>query len=82
MRNQVQTKYINFPDGLLIKDYKIVSYLQGNEICKCKGLTLDHFEVVGFMRKSKSQLTKIEYIHLIAHRTLEGQETVLILQKK
>ena len=82
MRNQIATKYLNIPKGLLIKEYKIVSYLQGNEICKCKGLTLDHFETISFMRKSKSQLKKVEYVHVIGHRTLEKQETILILQPK
>lgn len=75
------TRFIGFPDETEPRDYRIVSYIQGNEVCTCKSLTFDHFNVISFQRASKSQLTKIDYIHAIGNKTREKQNTWLVLQR-
>lgn len=64
------------------KDYYLESYLQGSEICITKGLKYDNFDCISFFRRSKSQLTNIEYIHAIGSRTHEKQNVMLILRKR
>ncbi len=81
MKNETKPTVFAGFDEINPKDYFLESYLQGTEVCKTQGLNYDHFDQVSFLRTSKSQLTKIEYIHAIGSRTHEKQNVILILKK-
>lgn len=70
---------INFPKD--IDEYKVVGYLVGNRVDKCKSLTVYHFDTVQYVKHSTNPIQKGEYIHAIGYRIKEQTEYILILER-
>jgi hypothetical protein len=82
MNHETQPTVFSGFDEYNHKDYFLESYIQGSEVCTTKGLNYDNFDQVIFFRASKSQLTKIEYVHAIGSRNADKQNVMLILKKR
>ena len=79
-RPQKLLRFINFPKE--IDDFRVVGYLVGNRVDKCKSLTVYHFDTIQFVKYTTNPIQKGEYIHAIGYRIKEQTTHVLILEKR
>jgi hypothetical protein len=80
LRTQQLTRFINFTED--IDRFKVVGYLVGNRVDKCKSLTVYNFDTIQRIKQSTNPIQKGEYTQALGYRIKEGITHVLILKKR
>lgn len=81
-RNQALTRLLMFPEWFDKTEWEVYEYLQGSNMCKEKGLTIDWFNVVSFENFEPCQIKKIWVIQAKAMQHGKPQRTITLKRKK
>jgi hypothetical protein len=78
----IKDQQIYSPFDIDLDNYEVYGYLCGERVDKVKGLSLAHFDSLQVIKKSKNANNGKEFLHVIAHRILNKEFTILILKLK
>lgn len=65
-----------------LDDWEVYGYLLGNGIKICQTLTVDHFDSLCFLEESQNPKQKGVFLHVMAHKSRENKNKILVLQPR
>jgi len=71
-----------FPEDVDVNKYEVVGYLVGERIDRFKGLSIELFDQIRFIKFSSNARNKRKFMQVEGYRKHEKQYTVLILKLK
>jgi hypothetical protein len=78
----VDAQFTYGPDWFKADDYELHGYLAGERVDMIEGLTLDHFDELHYISRSRNAKNDCEFIHVVGTRYKDKKQTVLILKVK
>ena len=78
----VDAQFTYGPKWFKADNYELHGYLAGERVDMIEGLTLDHFDEIHYISKSRNAKNDREFIHVVGTRYKDKKQTVLILKVK
>jgi hypothetical protein len=78
----VDAQFTYGPKWFKADNYELHGYLAGERVDMIEGLTLDHFDELHYISRSRNAKNDREFVHIVGTRYKDKKQTVLILKVK
>ena len=78
----VDAQFTYGPKWFKADDYELHGYLAGERVDMIEGLTLDNFDELHYISRSRNAKNDREFVHVVGTRYKDKKQSVLILKVK
>jgi hypothetical protein len=78
----VDAQFTYGPKWFKADNYELHGYLAGERVDMIEGLTLEHFDELHYISRSRNAKNDREFVHVVGTRYKDKKQTVLILKVK